>query len=72
MTWLKLLPLVPSVTRRYAGNSAFSSLCNPSRLASYRVVQALNRLGGSEAHTLETLANDQVEAVAQEAKNCLK
>jgi len=39
----------------------------------YRVVQALNRLGGSEAHsTLETLANDQVEAVAQEAKNCLK
>ena len=39
----------------------------------YRVVQALNRLGGAEAHsTLENLANDQVEAVAQEAKNCLK
>ncbi len=39
----------------------------------YRVVQALNRIGGPEAHsTLETLANDQVEAVAQEAKNCLK
>jgi len=32
-------------------------------------VQALNRLGGSEAHsTLETLANDPVEPVAQEAK----
>ncbi len=39
----------------------------------YRVVQALNRIGGPEAHsTLENLANDQVEAVAQEAKNCLK
>ena len=39
----------------------------------YRVVHALNRLGGTEAHsTLEALANDQVEAVAQEARNCLK
>ena len=39
----------------------------------YRVVHALNRLGGTEAHsTLEALANDEVEAVAQEAKNCLK
>lgn len=39
----------------------------------YRVVQALNRLGGAEAQsTLETLANDAAEAVAQEAKNCLK
>lgn len=39
----------------------------------YRVVQALNHLGGTEAHsTLEALANDEVEAVAQEAKNSLK
>ena len=39
----------------------------------YRVVHALNRLGGTEAHsTLEALANDEVEAVAQEARNCLK
>ncbi len=46
---------------------------NPDWQIRYRVVQALNRLGGSEAHsTLETLANDEVEAVAQEAKNCLK
>lgn len=36
----------------------------------YRVVQALSRLGGPEARSaLLTLANDQVEAVAQEAKN---
>jgi len=46
---------------------------NPDWQIRYRVVQALNRLGGAEAHsTLEALANDQVEAVAQEAKNCLK
>ena len=39
----------------------------------YRVVHALNRLGGTEAYsTLEALANDEVEAVAQEARNCLK
>ncbi len=38
----------------------------------YRVVQALSRLGGPEAHsTIAALANDQVEAVAAEAKNCL-
>ena len=36
----------------------------------YRVVQALSRLGGPEAQSaLLTLANDEVEAVAQEAKN---
>lgn len=35
----------------------------------YRVVQALIRLGGPEAHAaLETLAHDQMEPVAQEAK----
>ncbi|MBD1882198.1 phycobilisome degradation protein NblB [Coleofasciculus sp. FACHB-T130] len=39
----------------------------------YRVVQALKRLGGAEARsTLEALANDEVEQVAQEAQNCLK
>jgi HEAT repeat protein len=42
---------------------------NPDWQIRYRVVQALNRLGGPEAHsTLETLAQDQVEAVAQEAR----
>lgn len=46
---------------------------NPDWQIRYRVVQALNKLGGAEAHsTLEVLANDQVEAVAQEAKNCLQ
>lgn len=46
---------------------------NPDWQTRYRVVQALNRLGGAEAKsTLEALANDEVEAVAQEAKNCLK
>lgn len=45
---------------------------NPDWQIRYRVVQALNRLGGAEAHsTLEALANDEVEAVAQEAKNAL-
>jgi hypothetical protein len=35
-------------------------------------VQALNRLGGAEAKTiLETLVNDEVEAVATEAKKSL-
>lgn len=39
----------------------------------YRVVQALNRLGGPEARsTLLALANDRVEAVAQEARDRLK
>jgi HEAT repeat protein len=38
----------------------------------YRVAQALCKLGGAESQSaLETLANDEVEAVAQEAKNCL-
>ena len=46
---------------------------NPDWQIRYRVVQALNHLGGSEAcSTLETLATDQVEAVAEEAKNSLK
>ncbi|KJH70745.1 phycobilisome degradation protein NblB [Aliterella atlantica] len=39
----------------------------------YRVVQALHKLGGEQArNTIETLANDEVEAVATEAKNCLQ
>lgn len=39
----------------------------------YRVVQALNRLGGSEVRSiLETLANDEVEQVAQEARASLE
>lgn len=38
----------------------------------YRVVQALHKLGGEQARTtIETLVNDEVEAVATEAKNCL-
>ncbi len=46
---------------------------NPDWQIRYRLVQALNRLGGPEAHSaLETLANDEVEAVAQEARDCLK
>ena len=46
---------------------------NPDWQIRYRVVQALDRLGGSVAHsTLLALANDEVEAVAQEAKNSLK
>lgn len=46
---------------------------NPDWQIRYRLVQALHRLGGSQAQsTLETLANDEVEAVAQEAKNFLK
>lgn len=39
----------------------------------YRVVQALHNLGGEQARTtLEILVNDEVEAVATEAKNCLQ
>jgi HEAT repeat protein len=39
----------------------------------YRVVQALARLGGAEAKSvLETLVNDEVEAVANEAKTSLQ
>lgn len=38
----------------------------------YRLAQALNRLGGSQARsTLEKLANDEVEQVAQEAKRSM-
>ncbi|NWF59623.1 MAG: HEAT repeat domain-containing protein [Fischerella sp.] len=45
---------------------------NPDWQIRYRVVQALNRLGGAEAKTiLETLVNDEVEAVATEAKKSL-
>ena len=45
---------------------------NPDWQIRYRVAQALAKLGGAEAQTaLETLTNDEVEAVAQEAKNCL-
>lgn len=45
---------------------------NPDWQIRYRVVQALAKLGGAEAHsTIEALTHDQVEAVAQEAKNCL-
>lgn len=50
-----------------------ASATNPDWQIRYRVVQALDKLGGTEAKsTLETLVNDQVEAVAQEAKNCLQ
>ncbi len=46
---------------------------NPDWQIRYRVIQALNRLGGSEAHfTILALANDEVEAVAQEARAGLK
>lgn len=39
----------------------------------YRVAQALKKLGGAEVQsTLETLAKDEVEAVAQEAKKGLQ
>lgn len=42
---------------------------NPDWQIRYRVAQALAKLGGAEAQsTLETLANDEVEAVAQEAR----
>lgn len=45
---------------------------NPDWQIRYRVAQALAKLGGAEAQTtLQTLTNDEVEAVAQEAKNCL-
>ena len=45
---------------------------NPDWQIRYRVAQALAKLGGTQAHSLlENLANDEVEAVAQEAKNCL-
>ncbi|NES97435.1 MAG: HEAT repeat domain-containing protein [Desertifilum sp. SIO1I2] len=45
---------------------------NPDWQIRYRVVQALHRLGTSEAHTtLEKLTHDEVQQVAQEAKNSL-
>ncbi|WP_414576019.1 phycobilisome degradation protein NblB [Anabaena sp. CCY 9402-a] len=45
---------------------------NPDWQMRYRVVQALTRLGGAEAKSiLETLTNDQVEAIATEAKKSL-
>ena len=43
---------------------------NPDWQIRYRVAQALCKLGGAESQSaLETLANDEVEAVAQEARN---
>lgn len=45
---------------------------NPDWQIRYRVAQALNRLGGAQAQeTLSSLANDEVEAVATEARNSL-
>jgi hypothetical protein len=39
----------------------------------YRVVQALTRLGSDEAKSvLATLANDEVEAISNEAKKALE
>ncbi|MEA5576896.1 phycobilisome degradation protein NblB [Anabaena sp. UHCC 0451] len=46
---------------------------NPDWQVRYRVVQALGNLGGAEAKSiLETLVNDEIEAVAKEAKAALK
>lgn len=46
---------------------------NPDWQIRYRVAQALTKLGGAEVQsTLATLAKDEVEAVAQEAKNGLQ
>jgi HEAT repeat protein len=46
---------------------------NPDWQIRYRVVQALAKLGGEQARSLiEQLATDEVEAVAQEAKNSLE
>jgi HEAT repeat protein len=46
---------------------------NPDWQIRYRVAQALGRLGGAEAKSiLETLADDEVEAIAKEAKQALK
>lgn len=45
---------------------------NPDWQIRYRVAQALGRLGGAEAKSiLETLADDEVEAIATEAKKSL-
>jgi HEAT repeat protein len=46
---------------------------NPDWQMRYRVAQALARLGGAEAKSiLETLANDEVDAIATEAKKSLQ
>ncbi|MBD2204253.1 HEAT repeat domain-containing protein [Calothrix sp. FACHB-1219] len=46
---------------------------NPDWQVRYRVLLALSRLGGADARVvLETLANDEVEAIANEAKNSLQ
>lgn len=46
---------------------------NPDWQIRYRVVQAMNNLGGTQArNTLETLAKDNVEAVATEAQSYLQ
>ncbi|MEH2354439.1 phycobilisome degradation protein NblB [Nostoc sp.] len=46
---------------------------NPDWQIRYRLVQALARLSNPEAKSiLETLANDEVEAIANEAKNSLQ
>ncbi|MBK1988885.1 HEAT repeat domain-containing protein [Sphaerospermopsis aphanizomenoides BCCUSP55] len=46
---------------------------NPDWQIRYRVVQALSSLGSTEAKSvLETLVNDEVEAVAKEAKTALE
>ena len=49
-----------------------SQASNPDWQVRYRLVQALNQLGGDQAHSvLEKLSKDEVEQVAQEAKNSL-
>ncbi|MBD2293840.1 HEAT repeat domain-containing protein [Anabaena sphaerica FACHB-251] len=46
---------------------------NPDWQVRYRVVQALGNLGGAEAKSiLETLVNDEVEAIGKEAKRALQ
>ncbi|AFZ58133.1 HEAT repeat domain-containing protein [Anabaena cylindrica FACHB-243] len=46
---------------------------NPDWQVRYRVVQALGNLGGAEAKSiLATLVNDEVEAIANEAKKALQ
>ncbi|MCC5662438.1 HEAT repeat domain-containing protein [Nostoc sp. CHAB 5784] len=46
---------------------------NPDWQIRYRVVQALDRLGSAEAKSiLETLADDEVDAIANEAKQSLQ
>ncbi|MEH2054978.1 MAG: HEAT repeat domain-containing protein [Nostoc sp.] len=46
---------------------------NPDWQIRYRLVQALARLGNAEAKSiLETLTNDEVDAIATEAKNSLQ